>query len=227
MPAIATALSAGVPAASARPVPIGFDSTSTSPGRAPPLRKTRSGWTTPCTASPKIGSGLRIVCPPATEPPASATTVGGGLEDRRDRLAREVLGEGGDVDRHHDPPAHREHVAAGVGGGDRTEVGRMVDERREEVGGRHDRDVVAHAVDGGVVERGEADEQRRVGRHREVGDEILEQRRTPLRGTSTARRPLGQSQVVERIVVVAAIGRLVTVTGWPHYGASERMSDLS
>ena len=56
-------------------MPIGFDSTSTSPGRAPPLRNTRSGWTTPCTASPKIGSGLRIVWPPATEPPASTTTV--------------------------------------------------------------------------------------------------------------------------------------------------------
>ena len=56
-------------------MPSGFDSTSTSPARPPDLRNTRSGWTTPCTASPKIGSGLRIVWPPATVPPASATTA--------------------------------------------------------------------------------------------------------------------------------------------------------
>ena len=65
--------------------------------------------------------------------------AGTGLEDRHDRLAREVLGEGGDVDRHHDLAAHREHVAARVGGGDRAEVGGVVDQRREEVGRRDDR----------------------------------------------------------------------------------------
>ena len=60
----------------------------------------------------------------------------------------------------HHPPAHGEHVAAGVGGGDGPEVGRVVDEGREEVGGRHQRQVVADPVDGGVVERGQAHQQR-------------------------------------------------------------------
>ena len=47
---------------------------STSPGRAPPLRSSRSGWATPTTASPNFGSGSRIVWPPASVPPASRTT---------------------------------------------------------------------------------------------------------------------------------------------------------
>ena len=56
------------------PLPMGFDSTSASPARAPALVKIRSGCTRPCTARPKIGSSLRIVWPPATTPPASRTT---------------------------------------------------------------------------------------------------------------------------------------------------------
>ena len=89
----------------------------------------------------------------------------GAADDRMAAIAslRQALGEGGDVERHHHPAAHGEHVAAGVGGGDGTEVGRVVDERREEVGRRHDGEVVADPVDGGVVERRQADEQRRVG----------------------------------------------------------------
>ena len=44
-----------------------------SPGRAPPLRSSRSGWAAPITASPYFGSGSRIVWPPASVPPASRT----------------------------------------------------------------------------------------------------------------------------------------------------------
>ena len=44
-----------------------------SPGRAPPLRRSRSGWAAPITASPYFGSGSRIVWPPARVPPASRT----------------------------------------------------------------------------------------------------------------------------------------------------------
>ncbi len=56
------------------PVPSGFVSSSVSPGRAPPLRRSRSGWATPTTASPNFGSRSRIVWPPASVPPASRTT---------------------------------------------------------------------------------------------------------------------------------------------------------
>ena len=55
------------------PVPRRFVSTSTSPGRAPPLRNSRSGCAAPMTARPYFGSGSRIVWPPARTPPASRT----------------------------------------------------------------------------------------------------------------------------------------------------------
>ena len=58
-----------------------------------------------------------------------------GVEDRDDRIRREVLGERGDVDRDRDPAAHGEDIAARVRRGDRAEVAGMIDERREEVGG--------------------------------------------------------------------------------------------
>ena len=73
MPTMEAAFSSGEPPASTIPVPSGFESTSTSPACAPPLVNTRSGWTRPCTARPKIGSSLRMVWPPTMEPPAART----------------------------------------------------------------------------------------------------------------------------------------------------------
>ena len=55
------------------PVPSRFVRISTSPGRAPPLRSSRSGCPAPMTARPYFGSGSRIVWPPASVPPASRT----------------------------------------------------------------------------------------------------------------------------------------------------------
>ena len=55
------------------PVPSGLVRTSRSPGRAPPLRSSLSGWAAPMTASPYFGSGSRMVWPPASVPPASRT----------------------------------------------------------------------------------------------------------------------------------------------------------
>jgi hypothetical protein len=61
--------------------------------------------------------------PAGDRPPGLGDDRGSGVEDRGHREAREVLREGGDVDGQHDPAAHGEHVAAGVGGGDRPVVG--------------------------------------------------------------------------------------------------------
>ena len=172
MPAIAAALSSSVPPAS---VEAGAERLRqhehvARPGAA--LAEHPVGVHDTLHGEPEDRLGVADRVPAGDRAAGLGDDRGGGVEDRGDRLAREVLGEGGDVDRQHDPPAHREHVAAGVGRGDRAEVGRVVDERREEVGGRHEGDVVADAVDGGVVERRQADEQRRVGRRREVGDEV-------------------------------------------------------
>ena len=121
----------------------------------------------------------------------------GRFEDRRDRVAREVLGERGDVHRNGNTPAHGEHVAARVRGGNGAEVRRVVDEWREEVGRRHESDVVGEPVDRRIVERSEPDEQRRVGRSGEVGDEILQQGGAPFRRAASARRPFGEPEIVE------------------------------
>ena len=54
------------------PVPIGFVSTSTSPGIAPAFVTSRPGSTTPVTAMPNFGSWSSTVCPPTMITPASA-----------------------------------------------------------------------------------------------------------------------------------------------------------
>ena len=58
-------------------------------------------------------------------------------------------------------------------------------------------DVGADLVDRCVIERRQPDQQRRVGRHREVGHEILQQRSAPLGGATAARRPFGELEPVE------------------------------
>ena len=160
------------------PVPSRLVSSRTSPGRAPPLRNSRSGWAAPITARPYLGSGSRIVWPPARTPPASRTLDDGRLEHGRERVAREVLGKGRDRQREQHPAAHREHVGQGVGGGDLAVRDRVVDERRKEVERAEDREVVGDPVGGGVIGRLEA------------GDQRVVVARRPPRGP-TARRPAG------------------------------------
>ena len=54
------------------PIPSGLVSTRASPSRSPLLVSTRSGWTSPTTASPYLGSGSSTLCPPTTANPPSA-----------------------------------------------------------------------------------------------------------------------------------------------------------
>ena len=53
------------------PIPKGLVSSSTSPGRAPELVSTLSGWTKPVTARPYFGSSSRMLWPPVMRAPAS------------------------------------------------------------------------------------------------------------------------------------------------------------
>ena len=73
---------------------------------------------------------------------------------------RQVLGEGGDVERKHDLAAHRVHVGHGVGGGDGAVLPGVIDERGEEVEGGDDGRALVDAVDGSIV------------RHPKPGDEV-------------------------------------------------------
>src|SRR5215212_3350630 len=56
------------------PVPSGLVSTSTSPAHPPALVRARSGWTSPITTRPKIGSSTSIECPPSIRQRARSVT---------------------------------------------------------------------------------------------------------------------------------------------------------
>jgi hypothetical protein len=53
------------------PTPSAFVSTTSWPGRSPALVSRRSGWASPVTAMPYLGSGSSMVWPPAITKPAS------------------------------------------------------------------------------------------------------------------------------------------------------------
>ena len=139
-----------------------------------------------------MGSAERMVWPPATVPPAAADDLGGGVEDGRDGIRREVLGEGGDIERQQNPAAHGEHVAARVGGRDGPEVGRVVDERREEVGRRDQGRIRAEPVHGRVVEGGQPEQQVRIGCAGQIGDQGAERRPSPFGRAAPARGPFSE-----------------------------------
>ena len=111
--------------------------------------------------------------------------VGGG-EDRREHLDRQLLGERRDRKREQRRAAHREDVVQRIRRGDRAVVGRVVDDRREEVDGEDDRPLVVELVDGGVV-RGRKPDEKVLGLDRhEAAQQLLELRRRVLRGAAAA-----------------------------------------
>ena len=122
--------------------------------------------------------------------------VGSGSKDRSNRSVREMLGERRDVDGEHDAAAHRKDVAAGVCRSDRPEVVRVIDQRREEIGGADEGDIIREPVHGRVVERGESDQQTVVESGGQLLHEVSKKRSTPLCGTPSATRPLGELDVV-------------------------------
>ncbi len=108
-------------------------------------------------------------------------------EDVAEHLDRQLFRKRRDREREERRPTHREHVVQRVRRGDRAERARVVDERREEVDGEHDRALVVEPVDRGVVGRIEPDEQiLRLGRD-EPREERLEASGRVLRGTAARR----------------------------------------
>ena len=172
----AAAFSSGPAAWSTSPVPSGFVRKSASPGLRARLRPDAVRVHGADDGEPV----LRLVVPervPAGEDRARLAhlRVGRG-EDRGDRLLRQILGKLGDREREQRPAAHREDVVQGVRRGDRPEVRRVVDERREEVEREDERGLVVEPVDRGVVGRREPDQQvLGLGGH-EPGEELLQAR---------------------------------------------------
>ena len=101
------------------PRPSGLVRMSTSPGLAPALVRTWSGWTVPTTARPKIGSS-RLDRVAADDGDARlGRLVGRPAEDVAEHLGRQlVVREADDAQGGQRLAAHRVDVAQGVGGGD-------------------------------------------------------------------------------------------------------------
>ena len=76
-------------------------------------------------------------------------------EDLVDDVQREFVGgDGHDVHGGDGLSAHGVDVGKGIGGRDLSEEIRVVDNRREEIEGLHDRDLVRDFINGGVVGTG-------------------------------------------------------------------------
>ena len=169
------------------PVPSRLVSSRRSPGRAPPLRSSRSGWAAPMTASPYFGSGSRIVWPPASVPPASRT-----LDEAPSKIAASTSrgrssGNAAIDSANRTRPPIAKTSRQRVRRGDLPERPRVVDERREEVERADDREVVADPVGGGVVGR--------VAGRRSAPRRAL---RRPRRRDRAARRPAGRPRASRR-----------------------------
>ena len=108
----------------------------------------------PVTAIPYLGSGSSIEWPPTIGAPAAAAASAPPRRISRSTSGAERLERVGDeVERGDRRRAHRVDVRQRVGGGDAAERVRVVDDRREEVDGLHDRQVVGELDDAGVVGR--------------------------------------------------------------------------
>ena len=148
----------------------------------------------PVTASPYFGSRSSIEWPPTIATPGVRGRVGAAAQDRSQRPVAELLERvGHEVQRGERRAAHRVDVGQRVGRGDAPEVVRVVDDRREEVDGRDDRERVRHAVHRGVVGGLVADEQRRVVRARQLREQRMEHARRDLARAAGAVREGGEA----------------------------------
>ena len=130
---------------------------------------------------------------PAREQPAGrAHLLVRRREDGSEHLRRQLLREGDDREREQRGSAHGEDVVERVRRCDRPVVGRVVDERREEVEREDQRALVVQAVDRRVVRRREPDQQiLRLDRHEPL-QELLEPRGGVLGGAASGRGEVGQ-----------------------------------
>ena len=92
-------------------------------------------------------------------PAARTTSAPPSITRARSSNGRPSRGQRDEVEREQRRAAHRVHVGERVGGRDAAPVVGVVDDRREEVGGEDDGEIVTESVDGSVIRGVEADEQ--------------------------------------------------------------------
>ena len=111
----------------------------------------------------------------------------GALEDGREHVPRQLLGERRDRQGEQDAATHREHVAQRVRGRDLAERPRIVDQRGKEIERADDGQIVADPIRGGVVGRVETRDQRVRSRlAREPTERIRQQVGPELGGAAAA-----------------------------------------
>ncbi len=106
-----------------------------------------------------LGLGVDDGVPAGDDPARLGHLVRCAAEDLADGLVSEVFGEGGDVEGEGDLAAHGVDVAHGVGGGDGPELVGVVHEGGEEIKRKHHRLLIVELVYGGIVERGQTDQE--------------------------------------------------------------------
>ena len=173
-------------------MPSGFVRKSASPGRAPLLRQSPSGWTVPTTARPYFGSSSRIVCPPARTAPASGTLAAAASKIARTVSSGSSSGNAAtESARSGLPPIAKTSLRAFAAAtapnsaGSSTIGGKKSD-------GEDQRPLVVELVDRGVVGRGEPDEQILRRRRRESGQQLLQTGRGVLGGAAAAGLETGE-----------------------------------
>src|SRR5512132_4149801 len=171
------------------PVPSGLVKKSASPGRAPFFGQIASGRTVPTTARPYFGSASRIVWPPASSPPAARTCRSAAAKIS---ASISIGSSSGKAAREQRRAAHREDVVECVRGRDRAVIGGVVDDGREEIEREDQRPLVIEPVDGGIVGRGEADEEVIGLRWDEAREQLLETRGRILGRAASAGGEVGE-----------------------------------
>ena len=147
----------------------------------------------PITASPYFGSWSRIVCPPASNPPAARTCASAAAKISASISIGSSSGNAA-IDRASSgvPPIAKTSFKR-VRRRDGAIVGRVVHDRREEVEGEDERALVVQPVDRRVVCGREPDEQV-LGLDRDKPlQELLQPRGRVLGGTTAARGEVGKT----------------------------------
>ncbi len=89
--------------------------------------------------------------------------VRGALENLGQHRRRQIVRKPHDAQGRERLASHRIDIGQGVRGGDLAEIARIIDDRREEIGGQHQRHFIRNPIDRGVVGRGAADQHIGIG----------------------------------------------------------------
>ena len=113
--------------------------------------------------------------------------VGSPEEDLVDDVEREFIGgDGHDVHRGDRLASHGVDVGEGVGGRDLSEEVGIIDDRREEIEGLHNRELFRDFINGGVVRAGGTDKEIGVGDIGDTTQDLREFGLAELGGSSSA-----------------------------------------